>query len=104
MSEALKEQAQEYHAHLIGCYESTGFRIFWEHFMRESERVKHWAAAIPDGMNSDAVAQELRFRQGFLSGVLAIQHIKQDLEVALANGTIPWMNEMLQKVHEGNEA
>lgn len=78
---------------LEAAYESPGFQIFWRQYLREVEAKK--VEVMETGKrdpraNPTAVHGELRYRQGVLDGVLALDAYKDELLKILRDGRIPW--------------
>ena len=82
--ELLAEQIQQ-------TIDSPGWKLIMEQYDREVRRAEKWVVDIAGHAHAtDQVAQELRYRQGFLRGAAEIRRWLVELRQELAKGRIPW--------------
>ena len=78
---------------------SVGFRLFWEQYQREVERVKVWVLASPiHDEPGRSVSQELAYRKGFLDGVMKLGQMRRDIDALLEKGMNPFAKEDVDHV------
>jgi len=92
MEQSDTAQAKMMAADLEHIYSSDGFKIFWDQYHREIKRAEIWVMETSKGeaSNTSRIALELRYRQGFLDGLIQLGEFKGDLLKVLKSGRMPW--------------